>query len=110
MFIRNVCQYFCTGHNITFQMVIDGHLQSLGATERRHRYLSGIAEKLMGNKKPHNAPSRDWLGYAPTRMSNLYPHLPQYGGFTTGGALPGDQVRFRLAQFRIRILAISRPR
>ena len=58
--IANAFRDFGTKRNITLRKVIPGHLQSLGATDRRHRDFMDVTEQLTGKKKHNNAPSNDW--------------------------------------------------
>ena len=46
-FIGEICQDFCTGHNIISQTSIPGHHQSLGATERRRAHFRGIIDHII---------------------------------------------------------------
>ena len=50
-FIGKIFQDFFSPRNIVLQTVIPGHLQSLGAEERRRGQFRDIVDHIVGNRK-----------------------------------------------------------
>ena len=79
---------FRNGRNITLQAAAPGRRQSLGATERRHRYFKDIAQQILDKRKKRKTETVDRHGYDAMCMIRLNSIVQRYDGFTPGRRVP----------------------
>ena len=91
IFIGGIFHDFRTEHNVVLQVVISGHRQSLGATERRHRLFRTIIDHVVGNKKPENLSNKGWKEFAAMTMMRLNSQVQQSDGFAHGEEFLGER-------------------